>query len=106
HVAHEAAGFVNKVFDLHDDTQIRELLAQAGFHEVETRAYTKELPLPSARDFLWQYIRSTPLAGAVAAASEQSRNAMEKEVLAYWNEQERDDSLAYAQRIVMASARR
>lgn len=106
HIAHDAARFVNAVFGLHDDAQIQRMLIDAGFRGVEAEAYTKELSLPRARNFLWQYIRSTPLAGAVAEASEQSREAMENEVLASWIEQDGEDGLRYTQRIVMASAQR
>lgn len=106
HIAEDAARFVNAVFGLHDEAQIRGLLTEAGFQAVEVHAYMKELPLPRARDFLWQYISSTPLAGAVAEASDQSRAAMENDVLADWNQEERADGLCYTQRIVMASAHR
>lgn len=106
HIAHEAARFVNAVFSLHEDAQIRGMLINAGFRGVEVQAYVKALLLPRAHSFLWQYIRSTPLAGAVAEASEQSRAAMENEVLASWIEQDGEDGLRYTQRIVMASAHR
>jgi ubiquinone/menaquinone biosynthesis C-methylase UbiE len=103
HVTPEAAGFVNAVFGLHDTGEIEGLLERAGFRDVLARAYTRELFLPAARDFLWQYIQSTPLAGAVAAAGAQSRSAMERQVLADWSEHEHGDGLTYRQRIVMAS---
>lgn len=106
HVTHEAARFVNAVFSLHDAGKIEDMLTEAGFQAAEAHAYIKELSLPGAREFLWQYIRSTPLAGAVAAVSEHSRAAMENAVLADWAEQEDEDGLGYTQRVVMASAHR
>lgn len=104
HVSQEAGSFVNAVFGLNDDSQIRRMLADAGFQDVEVQAYTRDLALPKARDFLWQYIRSTPLANPVGAASEQARSAMESDVLTRWAAHETAGGLTCRQRIVMASA--
>jgi SAM-dependent methyltransferase len=105
-VAPEAANFVRTVFSLHDESEVEHLLEGAGFHDVDTRAYTRELPLPGAREFLWQYVGSTPLAGLVARADQETRAALEADVLAGWARHEQGDHLRYQQRIVMASAQR
>lgn len=106
HIAPEAANFVKAVFALHDESEIEGLLDGAGFRDVSARSYIRELSLPTARDFLWQYVTSTPLAGVVAAKSAASRSAMEDEVLAGWAEHEHGDGLMYSQRIVVATALR
>ena len=104
HIAPEAAGFVKTVFSLHEEPEIEKLLEKASFQEVDTRSYTRELSLPASKDFLWQYVGSTPLAGVVASRSDEALSAMEDEVVARWAEYEDAGGLTYRQRIVMASA--
>lgn len=106
HIAPEAGNFVRAVFSLHDESRIEGLLEGAGFRDARARAYTRDFPLPHAKDFFRQYVGSTPLAGAVANASEEARSALEAEVLAAWSKYEGDDGLSYHQRIVLASAHR
>ena len=106
HVSAQAAGFVQAVFALHEEAELEGLLRSAGFRDIGVQAETRELSLPGARDFLWQYVGSTPLAGVVAGASQEARSALEGEVLAEWSQFEGDDGMPYRQRIVIASARR
>lgn len=106
HIAAEAGGFVHAVFSLHEEAEIRELLTNAGFQGIQLRAHVRELSLPPARDFLWQYVGSTPLAAAVAQSSAGARAALEEEVLAEWAQHEDAGRLKYRQRIVVASAQR
>lgn len=105
-ISSEAAGFINHVFSLHDTTEIQQLLSDAGFHDIALQATEKTLTLPPSKDFLWQYIHSTPLAGVVAQTDEEDLAALEREVIEVWREFEEDDSLRYQQRIVTASARK
>lgn len=106
HISPQASGFVRAVFALHDESELQGLLRSAGFQEVGTHAETRELTLPPARDFLWQYVGSTPLAGIVADSTEEARAALEREVLAGWADFEEADGMSYRQRVVIASARR
>lgn len=106
HISAQAAGFVQAVFSLHEETELEGLLRSAGFRDIGVQAETRKLSLPGARDFLWQYVGSTPLAGAVAEASQEARSALEGEVLAEWSQFEEADGMSYRQRIVVASARR
>jgi ubiquinone/menaquinone biosynthesis C-methylase UbiE len=106
HVAPEAATFVRTVFAMHEEPAIEDLLKQAGFRDVEAHAYTSELELPPAEDFLWQYIGSTPLGNAVERVSDEARAALADEVLEVWRHHEDGDRLPYHQRVVMASAHR
>jgi hypothetical protein len=64
-----AAGgdFVERVFSLHDPAAVKELLADAGFRKVEVRAAARPLSLPAPREFLWQYVGSTPRAARCLA---------------------------------------
>jgi ubiquinone/menaquinone biosynthesis C-methylase UbiE len=80
----EAAAFARTVFSLHDQADIRKLLEAAGFGKVEVKAATARLDVPGPRDFLWQYINSTPMAGTVMKADKAIRAAFEREVTDKW----------------------
>jgi len=105
HIGPEAAGFARAVFSLHDKAEIRQLLNDAGFHDVDVVTTTATLRLPAPKEFLWQYIQSTPLAGPVGQASAEARAALEEEVLSEWREFEEDGAMTDHQRMVVASAR-
>ena len=58
-------------------------------------------------EFLWQYVQSTPLAAAVAQADEESRAALERNVVAKWQEEfVEDGALMLQPGIVVATARK
>ncbi|MEZ5332829.1 MAG: hypothetical protein R2991_12440 [Thermoanaerobaculia bacterium] len=78
HVAPEAAGFVHAVFSLDDPDLLVRLLAEAGFDRPEVEASVLTLHLPPAAEFLWQYARSTPLAGVLAQTDDETRAAIER----------------------------
>ncbi len=106
HVGGEAAGFVNRVFSLHDTAVIRDLVAGAGFRDVAVRADTKSLRLPPPEEFLWQYVRSTPLAGAVARVDEERRASLERDVVDDWRGLVNDGTMVVDVRMVLATARK
>jgi hypothetical protein len=106
HIGAEAAGFVSQVFSLHDLAGIQRLIGGAGFRDVSVHADTKSLHLPPPEEFLWQYLHSTPLAGAVAQVKEESRRALERDVVAKWLEFVKDDALTLEVRMVAATARK
>jgi ubiquinone/menaquinone biosynthesis C-methylase UbiE len=106
HVGAEAAGFVDRVFSLHDTTEIQHLVRDAGFHEVSVQADNKPLHLPSPEEFLWQYIHSTPLASAVEQVDEARRGSLERDVIEKWQEFVKDRDLEIQVRMVVATARR
>lgn len=80
----EAAGFLQTVFSLHEETELEKLLLDAGFEQVQTTHSVKRLQLPPPREFLWQYVLSTPLAAAAAALDEDRRASLEREVVKAW----------------------
>lgn len=80
----EAAGFVRAVFSLHDAGELEGLLREAGFSRADARSAPKALRVSAPREFLWQYIHSTPLSPAVMGAAEAKRAALESEVVARW----------------------
>jgi ubiquinone/menaquinone biosynthesis C-methylase UbiE len=105
HIAPQAAGFVRAVFALNEEAELEDLLKAAGFRHVNVQAETCELALPAPRDFLWQYVGSTPLADVVVEAEEEARSALEREVVAGWQDFRSGDGMNYQQRVVIATAR-
>jgi hypothetical protein len=71
---------------MHDVDELNELMRSADFREFNVQAKSKTLHLPAPADFLWQYIHSTPLAEAVAQASQGKRDAIERDVCPQWQE--------------------
>lgn len=102
----EAAGFVRHVFSLYDEADIREMMNAAGFREVNVQSERKTLRLPAAKAFLWQYIRSTPLAGPVGQADDDARAGLERDVLELWEDFEEDGALEGEQPMVIGTARK
>lgn len=98
--------FVRQVFSLKDRGELEGLFRDAGFDEVHVRMEMRPLRLPAARDFLWQYVYSTPLAGALAQLNDDGRAALERDVVAGWARWAAEDGLRYEQPILTASARK
>lgn len=93
HLGPEAATFGDLVFSMHDVDELSELMRGAGFRQVNVKSKPKTLRLPAPRDFLWQYIDSTPIAEAAAQAGEAKRAALERDVCAQWQEFVRDGGM-------------
>src|ERR671924_720927 len=106
HIGAEAAGFVDHVFSLHDAAKIQNLVRGAGFHDVSVQSDTKPLRLPPPEEFLWQYVHSTPLAGAVAQVDDERLGSLERDVVAKWQEFVEDRVLVLQVRVVAATARK
>jgi ubiquinone/menaquinone biosynthesis C-methylase UbiE len=106
HIGAEAEGFVTHVFSLHDKAELQKLIESAGFHEVSVQADTKKLRLPKPEAFLWGYVYSTPLAGAVTKVNEERRGSLERDVVVRWQEFVKDRSMMLDIRIVVATARK
>ncbi len=94
------------VFSLHDPDELQNLISGAGFHDVAVWRDTKTLRLPAPEEFLWQYVQSTPLVAAVAQADDESRAALERNVVAKWQEFVEDGALMLSPGIVVATARK
>ena len=104
-VGKQAAGFVEHVFSLYDPSEIESLLDIAGFNDVSVQSETKSLPLPAPSDFLWQYISSTPLAGAMSEVSDEKRKSLEQDVVAEWERLMDDQALILQVPVVTATGR-
>ncbi|SRR5690554_1397657 len=105
YISPQAAGFVNHVFSLHDATEIHDLVKGAGFDDVSVQSETKLLRVPPPEEFLWQYVYSTPLASTVAQVDDDRLGALERDVVAKWQEFVRDGVLELQVRIVVATGR-
>jgi len=106
HVGPEAAAFVGAVFSLHDPGEVGRLLADAAFVDVDVRQVERTLPLPPPGEFLWEYVSSTPLAGAAAELDDDRRAAIEREVAAGCQRFVEDGALMLRQPLTVATARR
>jgi ubiquinone/menaquinone biosynthesis C-methylase UbiE len=106
HIGPEAAGFVRVVFSLHDPDEIRNLINSTGFRDVDVQPGTKTLRLPPPEEFLWQYVQSSPLSMPVAQSDDESRAALERDVVAKWQKFVEHGTLVLEQGIVVATARK
>lgn len=104
HFSPEAASFGDRVFSMHDVDELKELVRSAGFRDVNVEAKPKTLRLPAPAEFLWQYIYSTPLAGAAAQLGDVKRDAFERDVCAQWREFVDDGSMSLQVGMTTATA--
>jgi ubiquinone/menaquinone biosynthesis C-methylase UbiE len=102
HIGAEAAGFVNQVFSLNDTKEIQNLMSGAGFHDISVRSEMKSLQLPVPEEFLWQYVNSTPLAGAVANVDNEQCESLERDFAAKAREFVKDNATIIELRVVAA----
>jgi ubiquinone/menaquinone biosynthesis C-methylase UbiE len=106
HVGSEAGAFVRMVFSLDDPAIIDRLFREAGFVDVNVRTYAKELRLPEAREFLWQYVHCTPLTGMLASLDATRIAALERDVVDRWAQWSDADGMKYEQGMNLAKARK
>lgn len=105
HVSPEVAGFAAVVFALHDEREIRELVRRAGFENARVTSHVETLTVPAPKEFLWQYIHSTPLAAALAEAGEERQAALEREVCEGWREFAENGGMRFDVRMTTVVAR-
>jgi SAM-dependent methyltransferase len=106
HVSPEAAKFMSIVFSPDDARELEELVAGSGLREVSVRSDPRVLRLPPPEDFLWQYVWSTPLAGAIGSLGEQEREALRRDVLAGWEALTSDGALILQLDVLTVIAKR
>ena len=106
HVKPEAAGFMPAVFSLHELEELEKLTSGAGFRDVEVRYKPLSIALPEPRNFLWQYVHSTPLTAAVAGIDDVGRAALERDVMAAWQSLVGEGALTLDVNAVLTTARK
>jgi ubiquinone/menaquinone biosynthesis C-methylase UbiE len=104
HVGSEAGAFVRMVFSLGDPATVERLFREAGFADVKVRTYAKELRLPEAREFLWQYVHCTPLTGMLASLDAAGIAALERDVVDRWTRWSDAQGMKCAQGMSVAKA--
>jgi hypothetical protein len=106
HINPEISAFMYLVFSLHDPGELQHLISGAGFREVSIHSDHRTLRLPAPKEFLWQYVQSSPLANAVAQVDDESRAALKRDVVAKWQAFVEDGALTLQGTIVVATARK
>jgi ubiquinone/menaquinone biosynthesis C-methylase UbiE len=106
HVGSEAGAFVRMVFSLNDPAIVDRLFRDAGFADVNVRTYAKDLRLPDAKEFLWQYVHCTPLTGMLASLDAGRIAALERDVVDRWAQWSDADGMTYGQSMNVAKARK
>lgn len=104
HLSADLASFVDVVFSLHDPRELEDLLEDAGFGDVSVDSSTRMLRLPPPAEFLWQYVRSTPLAAAVAEVDDERRDALQRDVVSKWDAFIEDGALTLRVDVTQATA--
>jgi hypothetical protein len=96
----QASSFVGKVFSLNNPNEIQKLLSRAGFHHINLEKKQKTLNLPAPKDFLWQYVFGTPLAGLFTDIGEEAKKDFEQVVVEGWRKLTIDDRIVIEQPII------
>jgi hypothetical protein len=97
---------VHAVFSMHDPAEMRDLLAAARFDVQDVHSHRRQLQLPPPRDFMWQYIYSTPLLAVLPQSGNAQTVALEQAVVAGWQPWVTRDGMSCQQSVLVASARR
>jgi ubiquinone/menaquinone biosynthesis C-methylase UbiE len=106
HISGEASRFVHAVFSVHDADQLASTIETAGFDDVDVEAQAVPLRLPPPADFFWQYVHSTPLAGIAREIDDDTRAALERDVVERCQAFVEGDAIVMEPRLLLATARR
>lgn len=106
HISEQAAGFLRTVFSLNDPHGLETLLTDAGFSSVSSRVHTREIQLPPAREFVWQYISSTPLITMLPELNRATTEALEQDVETGWERWVSGEGPRFKQSCAFSVARR
>jgi ubiquinone/menaquinone biosynthesis C-methylase UbiE len=106
HIGREASMFVHAVFSVHDPDQLGSMVEGAGFDDVVVETGSVPLRVPPPADFFWQYVHSTPLAGIARETDEETRAALERDVVERCQPFLDGDTLVMEPRLLLATARR
>lgn len=80
HIDAETAAGLRAAFALSNASEIRRLLAEAGFRRIEMAEQQLDLPLPGMHAFVPRHIGATPMAVGFNLASESVQQAIVQEV--------------------------
>ena len=105
HVSEEASAFVHAVFSLNDPREMEALLTGAGFASVTTGPLKRTVQLPSAREFMWQYIYCTPLMAVLPQTGNDQTKALERDVVAGWQPWAHGEGMSFEMSTLFSAAR-
>ena len=106
HEQPESAGFVRRVFSLHDAGHLEDLGEAAGLSALSVCRRVRALQLPPPTEFLRQYVHSTPLAATMTQLDGRARAAIESDVVQQWEALAGDGGLVLNLEVVVATARK
>jgi ubiquinone/menaquinone biosynthesis C-methylase UbiE len=104
YVGADAAGFVDLVFSLYDADEIEQLFSGVDFRDLSLHSAMSSLPLPAPGEFLWQYVSSTPLSGAMERVDDQARASLDRDVVKSWRELTNDGAFTLDVQVTTATA--
>ncbi len=104
YIGPEAAGFIRRVFSLHNQEEMQQLMHDARFEKVSVTKYLKQLTLPASKEFIWQYVNSTPLGAMLAKSEEDKLDKLENETIDRWSKFEMNGLLNDHLNILVAGA--
>ena len=81
HVGPDTAKGLRAAFGLADANEVKALLSDAGFDAVVSEPASLELELPPLSEFVPRHISATPMAAGYAAATEEARAAVIRDVV-------------------------
>lgn len=84
HVGPDAAAFVERVFALGDQAQLRTMCRAATSADPRLSSHQLELRLDPPAEFLWQYLLSTPLADLMRGLDPRRLSSLEDEMVQRW----------------------
>lgn len=80
HLGADTVAGLRAAFNLSDPDEIRSLLANAGFKDVEVSAHRIEMDLPDPREFVPAHVSAIPMSAGFAAAPPDARAAVVRDV--------------------------
>jgi SAM-dependent methyltransferase len=95
HIGAEAAATMRSPFAGPSGERLRDLAAAAGFTDLRLRIAVVTARFPSAEDFLWREVASSPLAGPVGALDDPARAALERAVVDLARPYADDDGITF-----------
>lgn len=104
HIGEAAATIMRAPFVLGDVAQVRALMAEAPFRDVDIRTCAGEVRFPSTDDFVRHQVAGSPLAGPVSQADDTAHSALMSEVRTALHPYAQRDGLAFPIQAHLVSA--
>lgn len=108
HVSPAPAAFIRFVGSMDDAGLLQDLVAEAGFREVNVQTASRTMRFPSVEEFVWQFIQATPMAvnPLITEADEATRETVVAEMKANLRQYEGANGLAFPAEAHVVTARK